>query len=68
MVLLQREALAKHKLIATGTTADILEGTINVPVRKILSGNLGGYRQLAELIEADKLMRSSSLATPYTMH
>ena len=51
----RREALAKHKLIATGTTADILEGTINVPVQKILSGTLGGYRQLAELIEQDKI-------------
>lgn len=51
----QREKLAKHELIATGTTADILEGTVNVPVQKILSGVHGGYRQLTKLIEEDKL-------------
>ena len=51
----RRAALAKHELIATGTTADIVEGTVNVPVQKILSGALGGYMQLANLIEEGKL-------------
>ncbi|MEP7319928.1 MAG: methylglyoxal synthase [Panacibacter sp.] len=46
----KRAALAKHQLIATGTTADIVEGTVNVPVQKI-SGSVGGYKQLATMIE-----------------
>lgn len=51
----QKEKLAKHELIATGTTADIVEGTVNAPVQKLLSGKHGGYRQLSELINEDKL-------------
>lgn len=51
----KREALAKHQLIATGTTADIVEGTVNVPVRKLLSGALGGYKELASMIEEGKI-------------
>ncbi|QEC67275.1 methylglyoxal synthase [Panacibacter ginsenosidivorans] len=51
----KREALAKHQLIATGTTADIIEGTVDVPVQKILSGAVGGYTQLATMIEEGKI-------------
>jgi len=51
----KREALAKHQLIATGTTADIIEGTVDIPVQKILSGAVGGYTQLASLIEEGKI-------------
>ncbi|MEP6845670.1 MAG: methylglyoxal synthase [Panacibacter sp.] len=51
----KRAVLAKHQLIATGTTADIIEGTVNKPVHKILSGNTGGYRQLADMIEEGQL-------------
>lgn len=51
----KKDVLSKHELVATGTTADILEGTVNTPVQKIPSGIEGGYRQLAEMIEAGKL-------------
>lgn len=64
----QREILAKHELIATGTTADLVEGTVNVPVQKLLSGIHGGYRQLSELIEDDKLDAIIFFTDTDTMH
>lgn len=51
----KRAVLANHQLVATGTTADIVEGTVNVPVQKLLSGAAGGYKQLAAMIEEGKL-------------
>jgi methylglyoxal synthase len=48
----KKEALAKHNLVATGTTANVVEGTVNMPVQKLLSGATGGYKQLADMIEA----------------
>jgi methylglyoxal synthase len=51
----KKEALAKHSLVATGTTADVVEGTVNMPVQKLLSGAVGGYKQLADMIEAGKI-------------
>jgi len=51
----KKEVLAKHSLVATGTTADVVEGTVNMPVQKLLSGAVGGYKQLADMIEAGKI-------------
>ncbi|CAN5702500.1 hypothetical protein BH10BAC2_BH10BAC2_15320 [soil metagenome] len=51
----KKEVLANHQLVATGTTADIVEGTVNIPVQKILSGAVGGYTQLTTMIEEGKL-------------
>lgn len=51
----KKEVLANHQLVATGTTADIVEGTVNIPVEKILSGAVGGYKQLTTMIEEGKL-------------
>lgn len=51
----KRNVLQQHELIATGTTADILEGTVDVPVQKILSGALGGYKQLTQMVEEGKI-------------
>ena len=51
----KKEALSKHSLVATGTTADIVEGTVNTPVKKLLSGAVGGYKQLADMIEEGKI-------------
>ncbi len=47
-----RDILMKHEIIAVGTSAGkILEGTLNKQVNKIISGPLGGYRMLAEMID-----------------
>ena len=45
-----RHVLARHSLVATGTTADTLQHELGVPVRKLLSGPLGGDQQLGAMI------------------
>lgn len=48
--LYNREALAKHNLLATGTTGRILEEQLNIPVKRVLSGPLGGDQQIGAMI------------------
>ncbi|WP_126972057.1 methylglyoxal synthase [Gynurincola endophyticus] len=43
-------ALAKHELVATGTTGKLLEEELDRPVKKLLSGPLGGDQQIGALI------------------
>jgi methylglyoxal synthase len=45
-----REALARHTLISTGTTGKMLEEKLNVPVKKVFSGPLGGDQQVGAMI------------------
>eukprot|EP01136_Pigoraptor_vietnamica_P006363 Opistho-1_new@39203 len=43
-------ALAKHELFATGTTGKLLEEALDRPVKKLLSGPLGGDQQIGAMI------------------
>lgn len=42
--------LVKHELIATGTTGKMLEDALGIPVKRVLSGPLGGDQQLGSMI------------------
>ena len=50
-----KEALAKHQILALGSTANILEGTLNKKVNVLESGKPGEYSALRNLIEENKV-------------
>ncbi len=47
--------LAKHELIATGTTGKLLEDQLDRPVKVLLSGPLGGDQQIGSMIATGEI-------------
>lgn len=45
-----KTALARHELFATGTTGKLLEEKLDRPVKKLMSGPLGGDQQIGAMI------------------
>lgn len=45
-----KAVLIRHELYATGTTGKLLEESLDVPVRKMLSGPLGGDQQIGAMV------------------
>jgi methylglyoxal synthase len=50
-----KHILKNHSLLATGTTGRILEDALELPVKRLLSGPLGGDQQIGALIAEGKV-------------
>jgi methylglyoxal synthase len=50
-----KAVLSKHELFATGTTGKLLEDALDRPVKKLLSGPLGGDQQIGGMIATGEL-------------
>ena len=50
-----KNVLMQHEIIAIGKAGNILEGTINIPVQKLMTGPFGGDQQLSAMIEEGKI-------------
>ncbi|MCO5238091.1 MAG: methylglyoxal synthase [Chitinophagaceae bacterium] len=50
-----KAALSRHELIATGTTGKLLEDVLDRPVKKMMSGPLGGDQQVGAMIASGEI-------------
>ena len=53
--IINKHLLARHQLVATGTTGRLLEQELQQPVRKLMSGPLGGDQQIGSHIAEGNL-------------
>ncbi|EKP95750.1 methylglyoxal synthase [Thermaerobacter subterraneus] len=63
-----REVLARHQLVATGTTGRMVAEATGLPVHCYLSGPLGGDQQIGSEIAAGRIDVVFFLRDPLTAH
>ncbi|MGE7956440.1 methylglyoxal synthase [Pseudomonas sp. NPDC089530] len=51
----QKDTLARHDLLATGTTGQLLQQRLGLPVESMISGPLGGDQQLGARIAEQRV-------------
>ena len=54
-VIYNKQVLVQHDLVATGTTGKMLQDQLNYPVKRLLSGPLGGDQQIGAMIAESKI-------------
>lgn len=61
-----RDVLEKHELVATGTTGKLIIEALNLDVRRMASGPLGGDQQIGSLVAKEQLDMVIFLRDPLT--
>lgn len=61
-----KDVLAKHELVATGTTGTMIMGETGLKIKRMKSGPLGGDQQIGSMIAEGKLDLVIFLRDPLT--
>lgn len=63
-----RDALSRFQLVGTGTTGRLIEDKVDLPVRRVLSGPLGGDAQIAAEVVTGEIHAVFFFVDPLDKH
>src|SRR5688572_30738113 len=63
-----KAVLANYDLVATSTTGGLVASKTNLPVKRMLSGPMGGDAQIAAMIAEGKIAAVFFFVDPLTQH